>query len=107
MRELPHENELQAVKKQKSWMYLEYGCITLMGGSLYLEGWFLALIPIAFCLLCVTILARAILVFQDGFFARGGLTKNEVVRGSYGIVLAIGRLIGELVIGIFILLAWD
>lgn len=76
-----------------------------MGGCLCLEGWFLILIPIAFCLLCVTVLARAILVFQDGFFARGGLTRNQVVRGSYGRVLAIGRLIGELVIGILILLA--
>lgn len=105
MREFPHENELQAVKRQKNWMYVQYGCIILMGVCLCLGGRFLILIPIAFCFLCVSILARAILVFQDNFFARGGLTRNQVVRGSYGIALAIGRLIGELIIGILILLA--
>jgi hypothetical protein len=36
MRELPHQNELHAVERQKRWMYLSYRCLTLMFGSPYL-----------------------------------------------------------------------
>lgn len=104
MREFPHESELQAIKTQKKLAYLSYGCIALLGVGLYLWDRGIFIVPVAsvvFCLLCVSILARAVSVFRDRFFVRGG----RIVRGDYGIVLALARLGIELMVGVLLLSA--
>jgi len=104
MREFPQKNELQAVKIQKRLAYLSYGCIVLLGVNLYLwdRGFSIVLLtPVTFCLLCVSLLARVLSVFRDGFFVRGG----RIVRGDYGIVLSLARLGMELMIGVLLLFA--
>jgi hypothetical protein len=106
MRDFPHESELRAVKTQKKLACLSYGCIALLGGNLYLWDRGFCIVPAAsgvFFLLCISILARAVSVFRDGFFVRG----SRIVRGGYGIALALARLGAELVIGVLLLSAMN
>lgn len=104
MREFPRENELRAVKTQKKLACLSYGCIALLGGSLYLWDQGFSVVPVAsvvFSLLCISILARAASAVRDEFFVTG----SRIMRGGYGIVLALASLGAELIIGVLFLSA--
>lgn len=73
-----------------------------MAICLYLWNRGLPMIPVAgtiFVLLCISTVVHAISVFRNGFFVKGGY----VARGGYGISLAIIRLGGTLIIGMFFL----
>ena len=101
----PHGSELQAVKRQSRLARLSYGCIALLISSMYLYHQGFRMTPLAsalFLLLCISTLARAVLVFRDGFFARG---RGCVMRGGWGIAFGLIRLGGELMMGVIFLVA--
>jgi len=100
--EPPHKSEIPAVRVQRNLAYLSSGCSVLIAVCVYLWSRGFPMIPvaaIAFVVLCASVLAHIVSVFRNGFFARGGY----VARGGYGIFLALLRLGGILLLGMFFL----
>jgi hypothetical protein len=105
MREIPRKNDLTAVKRQKRWIFISYGCLGLMVGNFLLGDPVSVVKLVIFCLFCISVVARAILVFEDGLFTMTSFIRDYVVRGGYGTALAFVRLVAEAVVGILLLIA--
>ena len=105
MRETPRKNDLTAVKRQKPWILISYGCLVLMLGNFFSGRAVPALQLVVFFLFCIAVVVRAILVVQDGVFTMTSLISDYVVRGRYGVALAFVRLVGETGAGVLLLIA--
>ena len=105
MHRTPRQSELPAVKRQKRWILISYGCLVLMMANLFSGQAVPVLQFVIFLLFCIAMAARASLVVQDGVFIMTSLIRDYAASGGYGLALAFIRLVAETVVGVLLLIA--